>query len=302
MPPVIPQVENKVDIIHIVEPHLEEHRYERTHTIILLHGRGQTAEDFANDFFDTMYEHLDKCVTELFPSFKWVFPSARQLPAVALQDECEQKFILQWFDMQSTKDPRKGEKYQQSEFDASVSYIQSIVKTEAAILGDMERGYPRIVLGGFDQGCAVAMQALLNRNTKELAGFIGLNGRMRLPNPLDSIDDNNEVLQTFAHTSHNKNDCFIDIEYGREMSGALDKRMKQIYNSHVEYEEGGHWITEAEAHRLMFFLDLCTYCEDIENLNMGFETCKKCDNWWKRSEAHDRDRCPIWLRLPRQHW
>lgn len=114
--------------------------------------------------------------------------------------------------MQTTSNPRKGGHDQQAEFDASVSYIQSIIQTEATILGDMDRDYHRIVLGGFDQGCAVAVQALAHRNTSRLAGFIGLNGWMRLPNPLDSIDDENDVLETFIHTSHNKNDRFIDIE------------------------------------------------------------------------------------------
>lgn len=77
VPPAVPQVENVVDYIHVVNPHFEEYRYEHAHTIILLHGRGHSAEEFANDFFNTMYDHLDKCVTELFSSFKWVFPSAK---------------------------------------------------------------------------------------------------------------------------------------------------------------------------------------------------------------------------------
>lgn len=86
------------------------------------------------------------------------------------------------------------------------------------------------------------------------------------------------------------------------MRNAFESRMKQRYNYYEEYEEGGHWINEAEVHCLMFFLDLCTYCEEREALQLGFETCRKCSGWWKRSEAHPRHHCMVWFRPPRQRW
>jgi hypothetical protein len=59
--------------VHIIQP-----RSTHTHTAIVLHGRGSTGPEFADEFFAT---HLsDKSSLDAkFPGWRWVFPSSTEL-------------------------------------------------------------------------------------------------------------------------------------------------------------------------------------------------------------------------------
>ncbi|KAF1362170.1 hypothetical protein EJ07DRAFT_88258, partial [Lizonia empirigonia] len=68
-----------------------------THTIIILHGRGSNATEFCSEIFESQASN-NLFLTQLFPSVKWVFPSA------ALQHaRLENEDMHQWFDMTSVQ-------------------------------------------------------------------------------------------------------------------------------------------------------------------------------------------------------
>jgi lysophospholipase-2 len=64
-----------------------------THTIILLHGRGSTASEFASELFENQASD-SRFLGELLPTYKWVFPCAA-LRHAHIEDEA----LHQWFDM-----------------------------------------------------------------------------------------------------------------------------------------------------------------------------------------------------------
>ena len=69
-----------------------------THTIVFLHGRGDTAKKFARTI-GYSWDSQNQTLYEAFPSFRWVFPQApirRSANGGAI--------MYQWFDTRSTAD------------------------------------------------------------------------------------------------------------------------------------------------------------------------------------------------------
>lgn len=148
-------------MLHVVAPTVVH-----MHTIILLHGRGSNAKEFASEFFESQARD-DRFLTQIFPGYKWVFPCAAIRYAQGEEEE-----MHQWFDMASVQTPcHDPEGIQIPGMRESVSFIGDVIKSEAAEVG----GLDRVFLSGISQGCATAISALLTIG-EPMAGFIGFSG------------------------------------------------------------------------------------------------------------------------------
>lgn len=146
-----------------------------SHTFIFLHGREDFGEYMAEDFLGCKLSD-SQTLAQIFPSMKWVFPTAKLRLLTRRQHEFgsfaeknqELAIISQWFDVWDIGMPSEKQELMKSGLMESIADILEIIKEEAKIV-PMEN----IILGGISQGCATAILLLVSSGIK-LGGFVGL--------------------------------------------------------------------------------------------------------------------------------
>ncbi|KAL2826897.1 hypothetical protein BJY01DRAFT_241277 [Aspergillus pseudoustus] len=133
---------------------------EHTHTIILLQGHtGTTASGLVSGRLES------------------TFPSAKKRPTPAWS---VRTFTRTWFDLYSLDDPSERDYTQIVGLEDTSRYLRSLIHAEATELLQSgipceSEGYDRIIVGGFGQGFAASIFAVLGGDGVP-AGYIGLNG------------------------------------------------------------------------------------------------------------------------------
>ncbi len=139
-----------------------------TAAIIWMHGLGADA----NDFVPIVKElDLSNC-----PAIRFVFPNAPQIP-VTLNGG----YIMRaWYDIAAA-----GTDINKREDEAGLR--QSQQQIDALIARENARGIAtdKIILAGFSQGCAMALQTGL-RHPQKLAGIMGLSGYIPLADKVEA--------------------------------------------------------------------------------------------------------------------
>lgn len=170
----------------IVAPIGKEH----THTVIFLHGREDYGEYMAKDFFDSKSSG-DRTLAEIFPTIRWVFPTAKIRYSAKRDDEFSnssfasalkgEEFVSQWFDVWDVRDPEIRKELLAPGLLESIEQILVIIREEAESV-PMER----IILGGLSQGCAAAIYTLLFSGL-DLGGFIGWCGWLPFQRAIEDL-------------------------------------------------------------------------------------------------------------------
>lgn len=153
-------------------PHVIHPQAAHTHTIILLHGRGSSGHEFADDLFECEVESESEpsiriTLSQRFPNCKWIFPTTRKRYSTTFQEEWRE-----WFDTVSLADPSQREDLQVGGLSESVLALITLINEESAYVMPNN-----IILGGISQGYATAAHVLMALNVR-LAGFVGLSGWM----------------------------------------------------------------------------------------------------------------------------
>lgn len=160
---------NAFGTTHIVEP-----TSIHTHTIILLHGRGSTGAEFAEELFEASSDEEVSSPTcsrltmaQQLPSWRWVFPSSPS----AWSDVFEE-WMPSWFDVRSLTDPTSEQETQEQGLYESTRHVLGILEQE---IEKLDRRSERVVLGGISQGGATALWTLFAHysDTRERQGGIG---------------------------------------------------------------------------------------------------------------------------------
>ncbi|KAI5925640.1 Alpha/Beta hydrolase protein [Camillea tinctor] len=169
-----------------------------THTIIFLHGRGDTARNLAETLFWSR-DSYRRSLKDIFPSVRWVFPQSELRPCernhpsspspsslspasplrgpsagvgdgiegekiliedadVDVDDDDEANQCSQWFDVWNPLDYSEREELQAPGLRESVLSVRRLVTREARAVG----GLSRVVLAGISQGASTAVHVLLN--------------------------------------------------------------------------------------------------------------------------------------------
>lgn len=129
-------------------------------TLIIMHGLGADGQDFV-----PLAEQMD--LSAIGP-VRYLFPNAPQIPVTI-----NGGYVMPaWYDILGTPGAR-------IEDEAGLRRSQASI--EALIAREKARGMPasRIVVGGFSQGCAMALMTGL-RHPERLAGIIGMSGYLPL--------------------------------------------------------------------------------------------------------------------------
>ncbi|KAL6720330.1 hypothetical protein ACLMJK_002251 [Lecanora helva] len=156
-----------------------------THTLILLHDRDATSQNFGLDILSASTTS-GKLLQTLFQGTKFIFPTANQQCVTAIEGGPR---MSQWFDVYSTIDPSKRDALQLKGLREGAGHVHEIVDAEASIIPLRD-----IFLGGFGQGSAMALYALLTYRPENqgdhLGGFVGMSGWLPLSKWLDELTSN----------------------------------------------------------------------------------------------------------------
>lgn len=236
--------------VHIVNP---RDGHPHTHTVIFLHGRDSTNEEFAAEFFESEASepaNQPRTLPDLFPTIRWVFPGALTLHSARFDTN-----MSQWFDMWSVEDPTEQAEIQHDGLRRSVQAILDVIKNEEA---QLEAGLPNIFLAGISQGFATVVAAFFAHQTRGLAGLIGLcswmplGGKEELLRVLSDAKttDGAAVLEprdtrsTPVLLCHSSDDDVVPVQNGRALRDILEQTQEVEWH---EYVDGGHWVNEPQG-------------------------------------------------------
>lgn len=190
---------------HIVDP---QPGHLHTHTVILLHGRSSTAQEFANDLFSLRTSSPPENLPSIFPGFRWVFPDAGERWCTSFREKRSA-----WCDTYSLENLSLRQDLQVIGLRDGALLIKNIIEEEAARLGGNSE---TIILGGFSQGSATSLWSLFTgaAATKgRLGGFVGLSAWMPFTREARLASDvgNATQSQTLHARIEHLTDTFLDV-------------------------------------------------------------------------------------------
>lgn len=228
------------------EPHIISPREgcQHSHTVIFLHGRDSTNEEFASELFESEASEprgQPRTLPDLFPTIRWVFPAAPTLRSARFDAD-----MSQWFDMWSVESPQEQAPIQEPGLKNSVSAILALVHREEARVQRQ-----KIFLAGISQGFATAVAAFFADGRGGFAGLVGLSSWM----PCGGSDELTQLFGDASRTArvvdpppillcHSSDDDVVPVENGRALRDVL--KQSQDVEWH-EYEDGGHWVNEPQG-------------------------------------------------------
>ncbi|KAF5967578.1 acyl thioesterase 1 [Fusarium coicis] len=249
---------------YIVEP-TESH----THTVVILHGRGSSGEEFAQELFEETLLSDQSSLAQKLPSWRWVFPSSRELWSTAFEED-----MPAWFEAHSLTDTMARQDLQIPGIRQSVSYIKTILDQEIERLGG---DTSRVVLGGISQGAAVAIWTLLCLDSVErpLGAFFATNTWLPFASSIENylsneqkppIDAGTEFvagmlaqskvshpqsrerpLSTAVFLGHGTDDAYVDVELGRKARDIIIQAGFTVeWREYQGAEQEGHWFKAPE--------------------------------------------------------
>jgi len=94
---------------------------EHTHTAIMLHGRGSTGTELADELFPGRLSKQPGNLASHLPGWRWVFPSSRTLWSTAFREE-----MPAWFETHSLIDTIAKQNLQMDGLREAVGYLLHI--------------------------------------------------------------------------------------------------------------------------------------------------------------------------------
>ena len=174
--------------------------------VVWLHGLGATADDFV-----PLVPYLDA------PHLRFFFPQAPTRPVTINMGAA----MPAWYDIRTLK--RDPERENEQHIDAAVTQLNAIIEQLE------EQGVPstRIVIAGFSQGAAMALQVGL-RYPRPLGGLLILSGYLMLHERL--IDEASAANKsTPIQFCHGTRDPVVPIAAARDSYEFLSKDPRDIH-------------------------------------------------------------------------
>lgn len=166
-------------------------------SVIILHGRGSTADEFAPDILATKASDSEKTLQETFPRARIIFPTASRNRATIYKRSSPH----QWFDNWHLDDHTCRQDLIAPMLKKSVAYIHGLLKYEIEAVGA-----ENVVLWGLSQGCATTLSALLTWEGADIAGVVGMCGYLPWGNVVRDIATATSEDDMFAKTDGEDDD------------------------------------------------------------------------------------------------
>ncbi|KAL2127225.1 hypothetical protein VTI74DRAFT_11073 [Chaetomium olivicolor] len=233
---------------------------QHTHTVIFLHGRGDTARGFTAALH-AWHDSLGRTLFSTFPSFRWVIPQAplRPMASTATSWRPQGEVRHQWFDVWNVRDFADREEMQLEGLREVIPAVRALIRREAEMLGGR---WDRVLLAGISMGAATSVHTIFNLDVPaegggRLGAFLGfcarcpfrgrdLKGMREVMALGEGVPEGNEVLRrTPMMLQHCVDDPLVLIEWGRGLRDILRGFGAQV--EWREYEKGGHWFKDPEG-------------------------------------------------------
>jgi predicted esterase len=206
-------------------------------TMIILHGRGSSAEKFAEPLLTHMVSPGDtvpatsteslvgrsppppmKSFREHFPDTKFVFPTAPLRRAVVFK----RSLTHQWFDNWSLTEPELKQYLQAQGLQETSAYLHDLLQDEIRIVGASN-----VVLMGLSQGCAASIVAMLLWKGERIGALVGMCGYVPFRKGMyESVEDaNSDDTDSLVGSDGDQEDVF---ERDDEESGSGSKFEKAV--------------------------------------------------------------------------
>ncbi|POR31016.1 Acyl-protein thioesterase 1 [Tolypocladium paradoxum] len=260
---------NSFGAVYVLEPNAQH-----THTAVLLHGRGSSGEEFAQELLESPLSGQVTLAQKL-AGWRLVFPSSRELWSTVFEEE-----MPAWFEAHSLTDVTARQDLQMGGIRESVKYLTTVLDEEIDRLGGRAEN---LILGGISQGGAIGMWTLLCSayRGRHLGGFVGAStwlpfaenvmhylGRatnakedptaevatsdadafvesMMAPLKRSLADPGGSALvhATPVFLGHGTDDAYVDIELGRQARHVLTSvGLKVEWREYAGAEQEGHWF------------------------------------------------------------
>ena len=151
-----------------------------TQTIVLLHDCAGSNRHFAVELLEAT-DSAGNALRQALPGMKFIFPTALKQPSAVLEGYP----IASWFDCILPIDPHETSKRQAEGLHGACLMIHRLLDTEVPVVG-----IGNVFLGGYGQGCATALYALLTYKSSVggvLGGVIGLSGWLPMQKTLNDF-------------------------------------------------------------------------------------------------------------------
>lgn len=193
-----------------VVPSIETHKS----TLVFLHPRGTLASTFSISFLSIPLPN-SLSLAQSLPNTKFVFPQAPYLPATAATGQNTAP-VSEWFYLYSIASPSLHPEMQKEGLRSTVLMLRGLIKEEAK-----KTGLKNVVLGGFSQGCAAALVALLCWEGEPLGGFVGLSGWLPAAGVIEDMNAESNTKKVGDNGSKRTNPMVrIQKYFGLEPDGA----------------------------------------------------------------------------------
>ncbi|KAK6331870.1 hypothetical protein TWF718_002409 [Orbilia javanica] len=179
-----------------------------THTFIILHGRGSNGPKFGTEFAASSTA-TGETLPDIFPSAKWIFPTATKRRAVLFK----RMPINQWFDIYDINNQTYREHLQVDGLQETTAFVHGLIEEE------IRNGIPadRIVVGGLSQGCAASLYAMLCYKQR-LGGYFGMCGWLPFAKYVEEFvgtplsEDGTKIDDVFGASEDEEGTTFEDKE------------------------------------------------------------------------------------------
>lgn len=206
-----------------------------------------------------------RTIMQALPSWKWVFPSSRELWSPVFEES-----IPAWFEAYSLTDVTARQDLQTHGIQESVKHLEAIWEAEVAQLSGLAS---KVVLGGISQGGAIGIWTMLRILSQQPeshpAAFVGAS--TWLPFAADikhALDGSNEesgnrIGSDFVRSmvaepvqarpsvpvflGHGTDDAYVDVELGRQARDVLSGLgWKVEWKEYSGADQEGHWLKGPE--------------------------------------------------------
>lgn len=210
----------------------------QTASLIFLHGLGDTGHGWSF----IAEEATGARSSHLLDHVKFIFPHAPEQP-VSINMGMS---MPSWYDIKSLT--AITDKQDEAGVLKSVNRLKEVIAEEIAL------GIPtdRIVIGGFSQGCAVALAASVALETK-FAGVVGLSGYLPVKEKLVELGHGPVNAGTPYFMGHGTADSVVQFKYGQMSRDYLKSALKREYVDWKEYKDMEHSLCPEELVDLLAF-------------------------------------------------
>ncbi|KAH7076708.1 phospholipase/carboxylesterase family protein-like protein [Paraphoma chrysanthemicola] len=192
-------------------------------TLIVLHGRGSTAEKLAKPLLTHQVSPLlkspplnqiPKTFHDHLPTTKFIFPTAQLRRAMSFN----RSLIHQWFDTFSLSEPGRKQHLQIPGLHDTTAYLHELLKAEIELVGA-----ENVILMGLSQGCAASMIAIMLWDGEPLRGFVGMCGWLPFREDMQELLGDEELGREVQTGEE------VDGLFGRDDGdGAAGTKLEQV--------------------------------------------------------------------------